>query len=138
MTVLLESQLDLMGKIFRCNMEVRLLKGGVAKLRLRNKRIRSREKSKSQFQYEIGKQLAKQYPHDVIFEEIIISGDGFILDFFIPSINLVVECHGAQHIKHVKHFHKTKRDFHNQQNTDQKKRDWCELNGFRLIEVYDE
>ncbi len=119
-------------------MEIRLLKGGTARLRLNNKRLRTKGKSKSQFQYDVGKQLTEQYPHDVIFEEVVIPGDGFILDFVIPSLDLVVECHGRQHTKHVKHFHKTKRDFHNQQNTDQKKRDWCELNGFRLIEIYDE
>ncbi len=119
-------------------MKVLLLKGGTTKLRLNNKRLRTKNKSKSQFQYNIGQQLTEQYPHDVIFEEVIIPGDGFILDFFIPSVGLVIECHGRQHTEHVKHFHKTKKDFHNQQDTDQKKRDWCKLNGFRLIEIYDE
>ncbi|KKN91287.1 hypothetical protein LCGC14_0221550 [marine sediment metagenome] len=103
-------------------MEIKLLKGGIAKLRLKNKRLRSREKSKSQFQYDIGQQLTGQYPHDIIFEEVIIPGDGFIIDFFIPSINLVIECHGLQHRQHIKHFHKTKREFHCQQDTDQKKK----------------
>ncbi len=117
-------------------MEVRLLKGGIAKLRLNNKWLKTAGRSKSKFQHDIGKQLADQYPHDVIFEEVIVPGDRFILDFFIPSLNLVIECHGLQHTKHVKHFHKTKKDFHNQQDVDQKKRDWCELNGFRLIEIY--
>lgn len=119
-------------------MEVKLLKGGIANLRLKNKRLRTKGKSKSQFQHDVGKQLTEQYPHDVIFEEVQVPGDGFIIDFFIPSLDLVVECHGRQHTEHVKHFHKTKRDFHNQQDVDQKKRDWCELNGFRLIEIYDE
>ena len=119
-------------------MEVQLLKGGTVRLRLKNKRFQIKGKSKSQFQHDIGKQLTYKYPHDVIFEEVIIPGDRFILDFFIPSLDLVVECHGVQHTKHIRHFHKTKKDFHNQQDTDQKKRDWCELNGFKLIEIYDE
>lgn len=119
-------------------MEVRLLKGGTARLRLNNKRLRTLGKSKSHFQHNIGKQLTEQYPHDVIFEEVRIPGDGFILDFFIPSLSLVIECHGRQHTEHVRHFHKTRKDFHNQQDTDQNKRDWCELNGFRLVEIYDE
>ena len=119
-------------------MEVALLNGGTAKLRLSNKRLRTRAMSKSNFQHGIGQQLTKKYPHDVIFEEVIVPGDGFILDFFIPSLSLVIECHGRQHTKHIKHFHKTKKEFHNQQDVDQKKRDWCELNGFKLIEIYDE
>jgi len=118
-------------------MEIRLLKGGTAKLRLNNKRLRTKEKSKSQFQYDIGQQLLAQYPHDIIFEEVQIPGDGFILDFFIPALKLVIECHGRQHTEHVKYFHKTKRDFHCQQDVDQKKRNWSKLNGFRLIEIYE-
>lgn len=118
-------------------MEVRLLKGGTAKLRLRGKQFDIDKKSKSKFQHDIGKQLVRQYPHDVIFEEVIISGE-FILDFFIPSLKLIIETHGRQHKEHVKHFHKTKREFHKQQDIDQKKRDWCKLNGFKLIEIYDE
>lgn len=134
----LVSPQDSTAKICECNMEVRSLKGGTVKLQLSNKRLRTKGKSKSQFQHEIGQQLTSKYPHDIIFEEVIIPIDGFILDFFIPSLDLVIECHGLQHIKHVKHFHKTKKDFHNQQDVDQKKRDWCELNGFRLIEIYDD
>ena len=122
----------------RCDMEVKLLKGGTAHLRLKNKRIRPHGKSKSQFQYDIGQQLTQQYPHDVIYEEVQIPSDGFILDFFIPSLSIVIECHGKQHTQHVRHFHKTKVDFHHQQDVDQRKRDWCELNGFRLMEIYDE
>ena len=119
-------------------MEVRLLKGGTARLRLNNKRLRTKGASKSKFQHDIGRQLSKKYPHDVIFEEVIVPGDGFVLDFFIPSLDLVVECHGRQHTEHVKHFHKTKIEFHRQQDVDQKKRDWCELNSFKLMEIYDE
>jgi very-short-patch-repair endonuclease len=133
-----ESQQDSMAKISRCDMEVRLLKGGTAKLRLSNKRLRAKGKSKSQFQYEVGQRLAAEYPHDMIFEEVRVPGDGFILDFFIPSLDLVIECHGRQHTEHVKHFHKTKVDFHKQQDIDQRKRDFCKLNGFRLVEIYDE
>jgi len=119
-------------------MELRSLSGDVIKLKLNTKRLRTKGRSKSKFQYEVGQQLTEKYPHDVIFEEVIIPRDGFILDFFIPSLDLVVECHGRQHTEHVKHFHKTKKQFHNQQDVDQKKRDWCDLNGLRLLEIYDE
>lgn len=105
-------------------------------LQIKNNRLKIQSKSKSKFQYEVGQKLKKEYPHDLIFEEINIPGEGLILDFFIPSINLVVECHGRQHTQHIKHFHKTKRDFHDQQDRDNKKQQWCRLNNFRLIEVY--
>lgn len=119
-------------------MEVLLLSGGSTRIRLSNKWFRIDGKSNSQFQHRIGVQLSEKYPHDRIFEEVFIPGERFILDFFIPSVGLVVECHGKQHVEHIRHFHKTKRDFHKQQNTDQRKRDWCTLNKFRLLEIYDE
>ncbi len=119
-------------------MEVLLLSGGFANLKLRNKRIRCEYQCRSKFQYEIGQELSRKYPHDIIFEEVIVPIDGFILDFFMPSLSLVVECHGIQHTKHVKHFHKTIKQFHAQQIIDEKKREWCDLNDFKLVEIYDE
>jgi len=111
-------------------------KGNKVKLKLTNKTRRDKTKCKSKFQYETGEELALTYPHDIIFEEVRIPEDNFILDFFIPSLKLVVECHGRQHTEHVKHFHKTRIEFHKQQDIDRKKREWCKLNGFRLVEIY--
>lgn len=110
--------------------------GRVVNLQIKNKRLKVQSKSKSKFQYEVGCKLREDYPHDLIFEEVNIPGEGLVLDFFIPSVRLVVECHGLQHTEHIKHFHKTKRDFHNQQDRDSKKREWCKLNNFRLVEVF--
>lgn len=115
-------------------MQIKTLNGETKTIKLKNKRLRDKDKSKSIFQYEIGQQLLEKYPHDIIYEEVIIP-DGFILDFFIPSLRLVVECNGRQHSQHIRFFHKTKQDFHKQQMIDQKKRDWCKINNFRLIEI---
>lgn len=119
-------------------MEVLLLNGNTARLLLAKCHRKTSDKSKSKFQYSIGKELAHQYPHDNIFEEVFVPVERFVLDFFIPSVVLVVECHGEQHRKHIRHFHKTRQDFHRQQDTDNRKRDWCLLNGFKLLEIYDE
>lgn len=117
-------------------MEFFISDGRTVTLKLRGKHLRS--ESKSKFQHRIGQQLIVQYPHDIIFEEIIVPIENLIFDFFIPSLRLVIECMGNQHRKHVKFFHKTKIDFHNQQDRDQRKRDLCKANGFRFIEIYDE
>jgi len=93
-------------------------------------------RSKSKFQSEIKQDLFKDYPHDLIYEEVLIPKENFVLDFFIPSVSIVVECHGRQHTEHVKFFHKTKRDFNDQVHRDIKKREWCEINNLRLIEIY--
>ena len=117
-------------------MEVKLLKGGTAKINLWGRLLKNRSDSKSAFQYQVGQELQRQYPHDMIFEEVPIHRERLVLDFFIPSLRLVVECHGRQHAEHVIFFHPTKRDFHQQQDRDDRKRLWCELNGFKLIEVH--
>lgn len=117
-------------------MEILILNGKTVILKLRGKHLRA--ESKSKFQHEIGKQLIEHYPHDQIFEEIFIPVENLIFDFFIPSLRLVIECQGLQHREHIRYFHKTRQEFHKQQDRDRRKRDLCKLNGFKLIEIYDE
>lgn len=117
-------------------MEFLISNGKTVKLKLKKKHLRS--KSPSQFQHNIGQQLKKQYPHDQIFEEVFIPIENLVFDFFIPSLYLVIECMGIQHSQHIKFFHKTKQQFHQQQERDQRKKDLCEINGFKMLEIYDE
>ena len=115
-------------------MKIFITDGRIVTLKLRGKNIKP--KSRSQFQYDIGQQLKKKYPYDQIFEEVFIPIENLWFDFFIPAIQLVVECNGLQHSQHIKFFHKTKQQFNRQQDNDQKKREICKLNNFKLIEVY--
>ena len=115
-------------------MEVKLTNGKIIRLRLSGKRI-DYEPSKSEFQTKIKHKLITQYPNDLIFEEVYIPGENLILDFFIPSLKLVIECQGKQHYEYISFFHKTKRDFYRHQDRDLKKRAWCQLNNFKLIEI---
>ncbi len=117
-------------------MEVKLTNGKTSKLKLKDRRIDDQSQSRSQFQHRIGQKLKQQYPHDLIFEEVSVPGENFVLDFFIPSLKLVVECHGKQHTEHIKFFHRTKHQFHKQQERDEKKKKWCELNNFKLVEIF--
>ena len=77
-----------------------------------------------------------------VYEEVKLPGSRtpnkqsvLFLDFFIPYFSLAVEVHGAQHYEFSKFFHKTKADFFNQIRRDQIKKEWCELNKIRLIEL---
>lgn len=116
-------------------MKIKLLNGGTANLILKKYRFNFAKKSKSKFQRRIWLKLREEFPFDIIFEEVVILKEGFILDFFIPSAKIVVECQGTQHKEHIKFFHNFKRDFHNQLDRDRRKREWCELNKFKLIEI---
>jgi len=114
-------------------MLVKLLNGTVQKIDL--KKYAMKGTSKSNFQSSIGDILKGHYPMDVILEEVYIRGEKLVLDFFIPSRKLAIECNGIQHNKFVKFFHETLRGFHNQQDRDVRKREWCRLNNIRLIEI---
>ncbi len=116
-------------------MEIKLLNGKTINLKLKKYKFDSKKKSRSKFQRGVGLQLKEEFPHDIIFEEVIIPEENFVLDFFIPTAKIVVECQGRQHKKHVIFFHNSKKDFHNQLDRDSRKREWCELNRFRLIEI---
>jgi hypothetical protein len=45
--------------------------------------------------------LAELFPREIICEEVPVTGERFVLDFFVPSLRMVVECHGRQHYEHV-------------------------------------
>lgn len=92
---------------------------------------------RSKFQTRIKEQLKKEYAYDNIYEEIYIPIEKFYLDLFIPSRFLVIEVQGHQHLNHIKFFHKTRIDFNNQINRDERKSNFCLRNNFKLIEIYD-
>jgi hypothetical protein len=119
-------------------MKIELLNGLYEDINLKKYMIKKDGYCKSKFQEEIRNQLIKKYPNDTICEEVYIKGENFFLDFFIPSLGLVVEANGDQHKKHIKFFHKTKREFNEQLDKDQRKRNWCVLNNFKIIEIYNE
>jgi hypothetical protein len=56
-------------------------------------------------------------------------------DFFIPELPRVIEVHGEQHYKYVKHFHKSETDFAVAQKNDLIKQEWCNLNEIGYVEL---
>jgi len=118
-------------------MNIILLSGKEIKINLKKYLTSRSNYCKSKFQEKIREELFDKYPLENIFEEVYIKGEGFFLDFLIPSLGLVFEVNGRQHINHVKFFHKTKIEFHKQQEVDKKKKEFCELNNLKLIEIYD-
>lgn len=65
--------------------------------------------------------------------------DFFIVDFYLPKENLIIEFNGKQHYVTVPHFHRETSDFLKQKRRDQKLRDWCKDNNINLLEIkYDQ
>ena len=81
------------------------------------------------------------FPYDRILEEVSLAGTSsgprrgtLRADFFIPNRNLIVEVHGEQHFKFNKFFFNDKLSFYRAKARDKDKKEWCSLNGIRLVE----
>lgn len=70
-----------------------------------------------------------------IYEEVQLLGSRLIVDFFIPDVKVIIEVHGEQHYKFVKHFHKSQATFNRSKARDLAKQEWCNLNEFTYIEL---
>lgn len=79
--------------------------------------------------------IKKQFPHSSIYEEVTLLGTGLVADFFIPDLKVMIEIHGQQHYKFVKHFHKTQAGFTASQKRDRLKQEWCEINDVVYVEL---
>lgn len=85
--------------------------------------------------------LKSIYPFDTIFEEITLSGsktpkNGLLYaDFFIPKRKLIVEVQGEQHEQFNSFFYSNKLDFVKAKTRDKAKKEWCQINNFKLVEL---
>lgn len=56
-------------------------------------------------------------------------------DFFIPNMNIIIECDGEQHFCYSKKFHKKREDFLKSQERDRRKNSYCLANDIRLYRI---
>jgi len=57
------------------------------------------------------------------------------LDFFIPLVKLCIEVHGEQHYKFTPFYHTNLLAFAKAKKRDQDKKEWCEINNIKYIEL---
>ncbi len=93
-------------------------------------------KSKSNIQLEAKQFLKKYWSNHVVFEEFPVAGTRLNFDFYNANKKVVVEIHGKQHDQYTPFFHKTRAGFVSHIRRDQQKRDFCELNNIKLVEIY--
>jgi len=79
--------------------------------------------------------LRSLYPCDRVYEEVPLPGTRLFADFFIPSRRMIVEVQGEQHFEYTPFFHGTKLAFHESQQRDAQKKEWCELNNLHLVQL---
>ena len=82
--------------------------------------------------------LIELFPTVQILEEVavpITRTEKLFFDFYINTLKVAVEVHGAQHYKFNALFHSSAQDFANQKKRDACKREWCEYNNITYVEL---
>jgi hypothetical protein len=92
---------------------------------------------KSKVQFNVKKFFEDCWRTHVVVEEFPVFGTRMKCDLINFTKKIAVETHGLQHDKFVKHFHKTKTGFKNSVKRDLQKYQWLEMNGFRIIEIFE-
>lgn len=120
-------------------MKFKRLDGRAVYKNVQKSRIHWDKKSRSKFQRKVKDFLKNYWYHDICYEEMVCAGTRLQLDFFNATKHIAVEVHGEQHGKFNPFFHNNDRNkFLDQVNRDMKKREWCEINDFELIEIFAE
>lgn len=96
---------------------------------------RSEADCKSHLQWTVSQKIDELFPRDVILEEFHVPGENLYIDFFLPRKRIAVEVHGAQHYCYSEFFHGSKELFKQSQERDRRKKNWCEINNIRYIEI---
>jgi hypothetical protein len=119
-------------------MKFKKLNGQFTYKNIQKNRIKWDDKSLSKFQRKVKLFFKQFWYYDVCYEEMPLAGTRLRLDMFNASEHIGVEIHGSQHGKFNPFFHNNDRGkFLDQIHRDLKKLEWCEINGFKLIEIFD-
>jgi len=99
-------------------------------------------KNKSDLHLKARQLIKYTFPTMQILEEVGIPlryGTTLFLDFYVPLLKLCIEVNGEQHYKFIPFFHGTQLNFMKHKRRDREKRDWCDINDIKIIDLpYDE
>jgi|TARA_B100000427_G_C15390721_1_gene543192 very-short-patch-repair endonuclease len=96
------------------------------------------EPSRSKRQFAVKQFIKSKWKNQVVFEELPVAGTKMSLDFYNATKKIAIEVQGAQHTKYVPHFHNNQKiNFLHQLRRDKQKREFCEINNIKLIEIHD-
>jgi hypothetical protein len=91
----------------------------------------------SKAQFNVKKFFEQYWSGQVICEEFPVAGSRMRCDLINFTKKIAVETHGQQHDKFVPFFHKNRTNFKKSFKRDLVKYNWLELNGFTVIEIFD-
>lgn len=119
-------------------MNVKDLDGNSLSWHITGNIVKENHNNKSSYHLNARSLLKNIYPTMKILEEVPIyvrKSEILYLDFYIPLIRTCIETHGEQHYKFVPHYHANKLAFLKGQKRDKDKKEWCNINGIRYIEL---
>lgn len=85
--------------------------------------------------------LKESFPYFKIEEQFYVNVENnkYFYDFFIKELSVLIECHGEQHIKFIKHYHGDIIGFNRQKIRDKAKEIFASDNNYILVVFfYDE
>ena len=120
-------------------MKFKTLTGSVRKvIGVQKYRIDWEGKSKSKFQYSVKSFMKEYWERHVVFEEFPVAGTRMTFDLYNANEKIAIEVQGGQHTKYVPFFHGGyKNNYLMQLKRDHQKHDFCEINGIKLVEIYE-
>lgn len=116
-------------------MKLKLLNGRVCTKNCIPCLIHWKKPSRSKIQFRCKQLLEPIWRADVVFEEFPVFGTRMKVDIVNVTRHIAIEVQGRQHDKLVPYFHGDKYGWGDSIDRDEKKAQWLELNGFRLVEV---
>ena len=119
-------------------MQIKTLDGQMQNWQLTGHYAHAKLENKSSLHLKARQILKNCYPTLQVLEEVpvpIKRSDNYYIDFYIPMLKTAVEVHGEQHYKFVQFYHNNQLGFLRSQKRDREKREWCELNNIKYIEL---
>lgn len=92
--------------------------------------------SRSKFQTNVKRFIAKYWSGNIVFEEFPIVGTRLTLDFYNANKKVAIEVQGKQHTQYVEFFHQDRINYLHQLKRDQKKERFCEINNIKLVTIF--
>lgn len=119
-------------------MQIKTLDGQIQNWQLTGHFSHAKIDNKSGLHLKARQLLKTCFPTLQILEEVpvpIKRSENYYIDFYIPMLKTAIEVHGEQHYKFVQFYHNNHLGFLKSQKRDREKREWCELNSIRYIEL---
>jgi hypothetical protein len=99
--------------------------------------VKWNEPCRSKVQFNIKKFFETYWKTHIVVEEFPVFGSRMKCDLINFTKKIAVETHGLQHDKFVKYFHRTRTGFKKSVKRDLQKYSWLEMNGFQIIEIFE-